>query len=58
LRIVTDRPSVELPPPGDDRDRLARRLNLPGGDELHAELGRVMAGVRLAYDSATTRERK
>jgi [glutamine synthetase] adenylyltransferase / [glutamine synthetase]-adenylyl-L-tyrosine phosphorylase len=56
VRIVTDRPSVELPSSPDERDRLARRLGHVTGESLVGELDRVMNGVRWAYELLMTRE--
>ena len=51
LRVVTDRPLVELPDGPADAAKLARRLGFASAEAFRAELERTMSGVRRAFDA-------
>ncbi len=53
LRIVTDRPLVELPAADDECAKLARRLGFESSAAFLAELERVMAAIRAVFGALT-----
>jgi glutamate-ammonia-ligase adenylyltransferase len=57
LRVVTDRPLVELPDAPADRLKLARRLGFPTADAFAAEYARVTADIRRRFRAVCERER-
>ncbi|MFO0938818.1 MAG: bifunctional [glutamate--ammonia ligase]-adenylyl-L-tyrosine phosphorylase/[glutamate--ammonia-ligase] adenylyltransferase [Gemmataceae bacterium] len=58
LRIVSDRPATELPVPGAERDRLARRLGFNSGESLGKEYDAVTKRIRSVFDAIVARERE
>lgn len=57
LRIVTDKPTTDLPATPEERDRLARRLGYESGDALRAELIAVTTRIREIFEAVVARER-
>jgi glutamate-ammonia-ligase adenylyltransferase len=57
LRIVSDKPTTDLPATAEDRNRLARRLGFMHGDQLRVELDAVTKRIRVAFESLVARER-
>ena len=57
LRIVSDKPTTDLPATAEDRNRLARRLGFMHGDQLRVELEAVTKRIRVAFESLVARER-
>lgn len=53
LRIVTDRPLIELPAAADECEKLARRLGFASGERFLAEVDRVMADIHAVFRALT-----
>jgi glutamine synthetase adenylyltransferase len=50
LRIVTDRPNVEVPSDEAERLRLAKRLGHDSTESMQQQLDHVMSQIRTAFD--------